>query len=194
MGVISQDKILIMTVTDIGKYRIYKDTDSLKIKYKYTFSDFIGSIWFVFAIIIGVLLLSSSLYRFDSDDISKWVILFIGAALLIFGLLMIMMGLFNPRNGILQIQHDINKVIIRDFFKTNKIDLEDITGFFYEIKTVRKPKQLYAEIFLKKYDNEKIICFIVRSNSFIDLKRNVEKELYKISVAICKVLSAELNN
>lgn len=181
-----------MLINKIGKYKIYKDDNSLKIRYAYSFTDFVGVLWYLLSLVIGGLLLTIAIYKFSFDNITNWLMLLGGFGLTIFSFVMILMSLYNPRNGILEIRHDIEKVVIRDFLKKELIDIDDIVGFYYKLETVYKPKQRYAIIYLKTYSNEKIDCFIIRSHYSLDKTREVEKELHKVSKSICNIISEEI--
>ena len=86
----------------IGKYKVYENETNFKIRYLYTFSDIIGSIWFLLSFLLGLLLLFVSFRTFSFDKTTSWLILLVAIGLTIFGIYMIIAGLYNPTKGILQ--------------------------------------------------------------------------------------------
>lgn len=181
-------------ISTIGKYKIYKSTRDLKIRYQYTLSDLLGIIIFLLALFVGALFLLNGIEYPDYSDIFRYIIILIGAGLVLFGLYMIIGGLYNPINGILQIRYTTNEVIIREFpFIRERININEVSNFSYRIESTYKPsRQLYSIILLQTKNGDLIDCFIVRSSIPIDITRKVEKDLHQISRSICLILREEL--
>lgn len=177
-------------ISIIGKYKIYKSTRDLKIRYQYTFSDFLGGIIFFLALPVGALLLLNGIGYSNHPDLFRCVMILTGAGLILFGLYTIIAALYNPTNGILQIRYITDDVIIREFpFIKEKININEVSNFSYRIQSTYKPgRQLCSIIFLQKKNGDRIDCFIVRSHIPISIPRKVEKDLHQTSRSICLVL------
>jgi len=173
----------------IGKYRVYEDDASFKIRYHYTFSDIIGSIGFLVSFLLGLLLLYVSVRTFNSDKINSWVILLVSIVLILFGAYTLISGFYNPTGGILQIDKTRQVLIIRDFLKVETIQNELIASITYELKSGVRPRILYSILLLRLHDGTKKECFIIRSSTPIDLGRAVEKEIHSVSRKLRDLIS-----
>ena len=165
----------------IGKYKVYENETNFKIRYHFTFSDIIGSIWFLLSFLLGLLLLFVSIRTFDLDRTNSWLILLVSIGLTFFGTYMLIAGFYNPAKGVLQIDKTRQILIIRDLLKTEIIKNESIANVTYDLKTQTKPRMLYSMLSLRLRDGTRKDCFIIRSSSSIDTGRHGEKEIHSIS-------------
>jgi len=178
----------------IGKYKVYENETNFKIRYHYTFSDLIGSIWFLLSFLLGLLLLFVSFRTFSSDRTNSWLLLSVSIGLTIFGTYMLIAGFYNPTKGVLQIDKSRQILIIRDLLKTEIIKTELIANVIYDLKTQTRPKMLYSMVSLRLRDGMLKECFIIRSSTFIDTGRQGEKEIHTISRKLRDIISNALKD
>ena len=164
-----------------GKYKIYDDDKTFEIHYSYTFSDIIGSILYILAFLIGLLVLYASLENFLWKTISSWILLTFSLICLLFGFFHLVAGFYKPKKGIFQIDKTKKEVIIRDLLKSERIDINSIKSASYELTKNRKPKEIYSMLYLLQTDNKKKDCFIVRSQIPFDIGNEIEKDIHSVS-------------
>lgn len=166
---------------NIGKYKIFIEDNGLKIRYRYSFSDLIGGLWFLLMIVVGILLLTTAHKTFNLYQFNSWLVLTCGVGLLGFGSYLLVVGLYNPTKGVFQVDKTQSTIIIRDFLKTHSVDIDNFLNLTYKLESSTRPRTNYAVITLTLKDKKKIDCFIIRSSIPIDLGRRVDKELHKVS-------------
>lgn len=170
--------------TRIGKYIVSEDAKSFSISYRYTFSDLIGSFWFLLMLSLGFFLLYTCYKTFTIDnlhDYSAWTVGIGGLGLSLFGAYLLAVGLYNPKKGIFRVNKLKQELKIVDFLKSVTIKLEELNSVYYEVKTSYKPKMKYAMLCIRLTDGTKKDCFIIRSSIPIDLGHKVDKDLNTIS-------------
>lgn len=173
----------------IGKYKVYENEMNFKIRYRFTFSDIVGSIWFLLSFLLGLLLLIVSFRTFDFDRTNSWLILLVSIGLTLFGTYMLIAGFYNPTKGVLQIDKTRQILIIRDLLKTEIIENKSIANVTYDIKTQTRPRMLYSMLSLRLCDGTLKECFIIRSSPFIDTGRQGDKEIHSISRKLRDIIS-----
>jgi low affinity Fe/Cu permease len=173
----------------IGKYKVYENETNLKIRYIYTYSDIIGSIWFLLSFLLGLLLLFVSFRTFSFDKTNSWLILLVAIGLTLFGTYMLIAGFYNPTKGVLQIDKTKQILIIRDLLKTEIIKNELIANVTYDLKKQTRPRMLYSMLSLRLYDGTIKECFIIRSSASINTGRQGEKEIHSISRKLRDIIS-----
>ncbi len=177
----------------IGKFIISDDEKKFSISYRYTFSDFIGSIWYLVLIFIGGLILFSYYKTLNTEKLYNYSDLLLGLfGLFIFsiGSYLLLAGLYNPSNGIFRIDKIKQEVKIIDFLKSETIPFNNISSICYEIKTSFKPKMKYAMLSIQLINGNKKDCFIIRSSIPFDVGGKVDKDLILVS----RQLKIEINN
>lgn len=175
----------------IGKYSIYEDLQNFKIRYRYSFSDFTGSILFLLSLAMGTLLLFVFIKTYNSQKVD-WIFLLTGLGLTGFGSYFLLAGFYNPVDGVFQINKISNEVIIRDFLSKEIIKSNSISSVFYEISTSTKPRTAFATLMLRLRDGTIINCFIIRTSHPIDIGKEVEKDLHIVSRQIRDKISKAL--
>lgn len=168
----------------IGKFKISDDETEFSISYRFTFSDLIGSLWYLLMFFLGGLILFSyyktySIYRLYG--FSDWVLGLSGLFIFSFGAYLLAAGLYNPSSGIFRVDKIKQEAKLVDFLKSETIPINNITSIYHEIRTSYKPKMKYAMLCLRLSNGDKKECFIVRSNIPFDLGRKVEKDLNIVS-------------
>jgi len=165
----------------IGKYKIYEDEKRFKIRYRYTLSDFFGSIVYLLSLIIGLFLIYVLVRSFKVDSISTWTVLLASLVFTIFGIYSLVAGFYNPKIGIFQIDKETQEVKIPGLLKTETIKLSSIKSIFHELKSNYKPRMKYSILTVRLSDGTKKDCFIIRSVISVDVGPKVDKDLHKIS-------------
>ena len=180
-----------MNIQRIGKYRIFEDNEKFQIKYIYTLSDFIGSIWYILSILLGVFFSFISLLNFKTVRFS-WFVFLVSIYFLVFGIYNIVLGLYNPKNGVFQIDKRKKEIKIVDVFKIEIINIDFVSYATFKVYTDIEPITKYAIISLKLfelYGGDLIDCFIVRSKIPIDIRQHVNRNLEEVS----NKLKSEIN-
>ena len=173
----------------IGKYKITEDENHLSVRYRYTFSDLIGSIFYLISFMLGSFFLYALHIRFNIHSFSSWFELIISIGLILYGAFFVYGGLYNPINGVFEFDKKREIIIIRDLFKTEKYEKKLVQSFSYEITEKSKPKTLFSTISLKLKDGTKTDCFIVRSSIPVDIGRELTKDIHDVSRKIRDKLS-----
>ncbi len=128
-------------------------------------------------VLFGALFLYISTRNFSTAKIFTFDFLFmflIGGILLGWFGYIIVLSLWNPWRGALEINKLNKTVIVRDFLKSEIIDFRDVASVFYEIVDISRPKQKYGILKIKKKNNEIVDCLIINSSNFIDTADSVD--------------------
>lgn len=174
------------------KYRILEEKDSLQITYTYRLSDIFGGFMYLIGLSLGILLLYVDLYGFNIDKLytfNFWILLLVGGFLTIWFLYMMILGLYNPIKGVLQVNKSDDVIIIRDFLKEDRIPISSIRTMYCEIIESNKPRQKYGMFMIGMQNGNKIECFIIRSSISIDLGRKIDKDIYDTANQIKKTIN-----
>jgi hypothetical protein len=173
------------SVTDIGKYKIEENESVLRVRYKYTLSDLISILLYIIGFAVGVLFtwISISKLSKNTDFSFSYLMLPIGFWLLYHFGKLIIFGLYNPSSGILSLNLLNNSVTIRDSFKKETFQMEEMQGLYVEVVTQRRPKQLFGMLKMKLKSQPDIDCFIIRSNNAVD-ERKAENEIYQTAAKL----------
>jgi hypothetical protein len=168
-------------VEQIGKYKILDDDQYLKIRYRYTISDLFGSLWFLLMLIIGPLIFLSACRYFEIYSVKVWIMIIVSCWITGYGGYSLILGLYNPRMGILTVDKKNKTIIIRSFIKSERIKTERVSSIQYEIKKSIHPRMLYSTLYLNITDKKRIDCFIIRSSIPFDVTQGIEVNIHMIS-------------
>ena len=173
------------SVTDIGKYKIEENESVLRVRYRYTLSDLISVLLYIIGFAVGALFTWISVSNL-SENIEfsySYLMLPIGFWLLYhFGKFLIL-GLYNPSSGILSLNHSNDSVTIRDSFKKETFQMQEMQGLYVEMVNERRPKQLFGMLKMKLKSQSDIDCFIIRSNNAVN-ERKAENEIYQTAAKL----------
>lgn len=181
----------------IGKYKILDSENDLQVHYIYGIGDIVSSLFYILGLALGLLFTYIAADRFEIDklsDYSFWLLTIVGLGLSGFFLFLIVGGLYKPIKGILQVDKNNKSVVIRDLFKNEVVQSEEITSLFCEIITKAKPMQKFGMMYLQTNSGEKKECFIIRSSIPIDLGRKVDKDILDTANVIKNKVYTALNN
>lgn len=168
----------------IGKFKVSDDETKFSISYRFTFSDFIGSIWYLLMLFLGGLILFSYYETFNTERLysfSDWLLVLFGIVIFSFGAYLMTAGFYNPSGGIFRVDKIRQEAKLVNFLKSETIPVKDITSIFHEIRTSHRPKMKYAVLCLRLSNGDKRECFIIRSSISFDLGRKVDKDLNIVS-------------
>lgn len=168
----------------IGKFKISDDETKFSISYRFTFSDFTGSILYLLMLFLGGLILFSYYKTFTIDrlySISDWLLGLFGLFIFSFGAYLLAAGLYNPSSGIFRVDKIKQEAKLVDFLKSETIPINNIISIFHEIRTSYKPRMKYAMLCMRLRNGDKKECFIVRSSIPFDFGSKVDKDLNIVS-------------
>ncbi len=171
-------------ITQIGKFKILEEETKFSITYRFTFSDFLGSLWYLLTLFIGGLILYACYTKWDTNNnisFSNLIQGIIGLFVFSFGAYLLAGSLYNPRRGIFSVDKIKQEVKILDFLKTETIPINNISSVFHEMRTSNKPKMKYVMVCIRLKNGDKIDCFTVRSSIPFDIGRKVDKDLQIVS-------------
>lgn len=167
----------------IGKYRIKETDSSLQVHYIYSFSDLIGSVFYLLGIAMGLLVLFAKIKNFEIENLYSfgfWFVTVVGGFLLCYFMYLIILGLYKPLNGVLQVDALKKEIIISDFLKKEIIKFSEIGTMYCEMVDEQnhdQARQLYGMFTIKKNGGETLECFIIRSSISVDIGRKVNKDI-----------------
>ena len=165
----------------IGKYRVKQNDDNLRITYVYTFSDLIGGFGHIVGFLFGLMTLYVVFKDFSTDIIYTfkfWFLFSIGLFLSCYLLYTLILALYSPRSGIIQVNRQKGEIIIRDFLKKQVLEISSIASIYCEINKTKRPKQNYGMFIIGTKNGKRIECFIIRSSIPIALDKKIEKDIY----------------
>ncbi|HEX3009781.1 MAG TPA: hypothetical protein VHO90_19420, partial [Bacteroidales bacterium] len=168
----------------IGKYRIQESNGALKVTYAYSFGDIFGMLFYILGLVAGILLLYVAFKDFTKESLSSfnfWMMLVAGGVLGGWFLYIIIMSLYNPSKGVLQVDKARQVMIVRDFLREETIPLSQIHCMYCKIDESYRPRQKFGMFIVGKKTGEQLECFIVRSSIPLDLGKRIEKDIYDTS-------------
>ena len=175
-----------------GKYRIRKDNNTLRISYVFTISDIFGGLLYLIGLLLGILLLYVDSFNYTIEKLYTfrfWLLLLVGGFLTIYFLYILTLSFYNPLKGIIEVDKSNQEIIIRNFFKKEKVKFSSIGTMFCEITETKNPRQKYGMLIIKKLNGEKVECFIIRSSIPIDLGRKIDKNIIDTTNQIKKSIA-----
>lgn len=167
--------------TQFGKYKVLESNNSFEIHYRYTFSDIVGSLIYLLSFILGLLLFYVSFKNFHSAIIVSIIFLIVGFILFFFGGYALIGSLYRPIRGMFQIDKIKKEIIIREFFKLERIKTDLVESISYDFIRSNKPKKVHSVLYIKLIDGKKKDCFIIRSSMPFDTGRELDKDIHSLS-------------
>lgn len=181
--------------TRIGKYILTEDETKLRISYRFTFSDLIGSVYYVLMVLVGGLLLLTFYKTYTNERIyqfTDWIMGLIGLGLGLGGVYLLAAALYTPTGGIISIDKQKREITIRELFSSETLSIHQITSVYFTLKTSRKPKMKYAMLSLQLRNGKQKDCLVIRSAIPVDLGRKIDHELLVVSRQLRDRISAAL--
>jgi hypothetical protein len=136
---------------------------------------------------LGILILYVLVEKFSVDQLSTikfWFVLVMAGWIAGYCLYILVLGLWNSRDGLIHINKPQGTMIIRDFMKKEIVEISSIASIYCEIAEVHKPKQKYGMFTIGTKDGKKIECFIIRSAMPFDMGRKIDKDIYNTTLKL----------
>ena len=165
----------------IGKYKIIKSENYLKIKYVYTISDLFGLLIHLLGLSFGFFFIFIICYEYNNgkEITGNSVFLFAAGSWLIFWFGRIFIILISTfKQSCVEIDRQKKDILLFDYNKKEVFKYEKITSIYCKIEETRRPKDKYGILIFQMRDKKSIEGFIIRSSYGIDIGRKVDANIY----------------
>ena len=168
----------------IGKYKIFKNENNLKIKYVYTISDLYGLLIYLLGLSFGFFFIFLICYEYYNGKkiTGSSIFLFAAGSWFIFWFGRIFIILISTfKQSCIEIDRLKKEILLFDYNKKEVFKYENITSIYCKIEETRRPKDKYGLLIFQTRDKKKIEGFIIRSSYALDIGRKVDANIYSIA-------------